>query len=257
MDLFPLSHVSTLLGVDPKTVRLWLQEAAVIAIPHPDDARQKCVTLAHIQHLAALHNRPLPAAFTASAPPAPTLPAPDVLSQLAQMQLHIFSLQEQVTRLSLALLHVSQGRLAPVAVAPAPTSTPSASPSAPATVILSDPPPPPPRPRPASRAVPLVCFTADGGYQVVDPDKGVLAFTPDSPQWFAWLATTTTFTFQGRQGTFTATRRLRQGKRLQSWNVYRCLHGRACTLYAGMTMTLTTARLEGLAQHLISRLAPL
>lgn len=248
MELFALSHVSTLLGVDPKTLRLWLQEAAVTAIPHPQDARQKCLSLSHIQQLAALHGRPLPAALTASPPPAPALPPPEGLSQLAQMQLQIFTLQEQVSRLSLALLQVSAGR-------PAPEATPSAPSAPPAVAVaLID---PSPRPRPASRAVPLVCFTADGAYQVVDPDKGVLPFAPDSPQWFAWLATTTTLTFQGRHGSFTATRRLRQGKRLQSWNIHRCLHGRSCTLYAGMTMTLTAARLEGLAQHLLSRLAPL
>jgi hypothetical protein len=103
----------------------------------------------------------------------------------------------------------------------------------------------------------MIAFTADGCYQVVDPNKGILALPPDSPQWFAWLASTNTLTFQGRHGSFTATRRLRQGKRLQSWNVYRCLHGRSCTLYAGTTMTLTTPRLEGLAQQLLTRLAPL
>ncbi len=103
----------------------------------------------------------------------------------------------------------------------------------------------------------MIAFTADGGYQVVDPDKGVLPLIPDSAQWFAWLASTTTLTFQGRHGSFTATRRSRRGKRVQSWTVYRCLHSRSCTLYAGMTMTLTTARLEGLAQQLLTRLAPL
>jgi hypothetical protein len=39
MDLFPLSHVGAILGIDPKTLRLWLHEAGLTAIPHPDDAR--------------------------------------------------------------------------------------------------------------------------------------------------------------------------------------------------------------------------
>ena len=104
MDLFPLSHVGALLGVDPKTLRLWLHEAGLTAIPHPDDARQKCLSLTHIQQVADIHGRPLPPAFTSSAAPPPSLPPLDVLSQLAQMQLQIFTLQEQVTRLSLALL---------------------------------------------------------------------------------------------------------------------------------------------------------
>jgi hypothetical protein len=251
MDLFPLSHVGALLGIDPKTLRLWLHEAALTAFPHPDDARQKCLTLTQIQQVADTHGRPLPPAFTASAAPPPSLPPPDVLAQLAQMQLQIFTLQEQVTRLSLALLQFSQGRPSPL-VAP-----PTASASPPTVAALPPVLDAPPRPRPSSRAVPLIAFTADGCYQVVDPDKGILPLTPDSPQWFAWLASTNTLTFQGRHGSFTATRRFRRGKRVQSWTVYRCLHSRSCTLYAGMTMTLTTARLEGLAQQILTRLAPL
>jgi len=252
VDLFPLSHVGALPGIDPKTLRLWLHEAALTAIPHPEDARQKCLSLTQVQHLADTHGRPLPPAFTASvAAPAPPLPPPDVLAQLAQMHLPIFTLQEQVTRLSLALLQVSHVRSSPP-LSPPPVSTPPGSVAAPPPVL--DPPPPP---RPASRAVPMLAFTADGCSQVVDPDKGVLALPPDSPQWFAWLASTTPLTFQGRHGSFPATRRFRRGKRVQSWNVSRCLHGRSCTLYAGMTMTLTTARLEGLAQQLLTRFAPL
>jgi hypothetical protein len=251
MNLFPLSHVGALLGVDPKTLRLWLHEADLTAIPHPDDARQKCLTLTQIQQLADPHGRHLPAAFAAEAAPPPSLPPPDVLSQLAQMQLQLFTLQEHVTRLSLALLQLSPLRSSPL-VPPPTVSTPSSGVVALPSVLDT-----PPAPRRSSRAVPMIAFTADGGYQVVDPDKGVLPLAADSPQWFAWLASTNTLTFQGRQDSFTATRRLRRGKRLQSWNVYRCLHGRSCTLSAGMTMTLTTARLEGRAQHLLTRLAPL
>lgn len=221
------------------------------AIPHPDDARQKCLSLTHIQQVAALHGRPLPPAFASSTAPPPPLPPPDVLSQLAQMQFQIFTLQEQITRLSLALLQISQ--LRPPPLVPPPTAS-SPSPTVAALPPVLDAPPPP---RPPSRAVPMIAFTVDGCYQVVDPDKGVLPLTPDSAQWFAWLASTNTLTFQGRHGSFTATRRLRRGKRVQSWNVYRCLHGRSCTLYAGMTMTLTAVRLEGLAQQLLTRLAPL
>jgi hypothetical protein len=251
MDLFPLSHVGALLGVDPKTLRLWLLEAGLTAIAHPDDARQKCLSLTQIQQVADTHGRRLPPAFLSSAAPPPSLPPPDVLSQLAQMQQQIFTLQEQVTRLSLALLHLSSARPSPL-LAP-----PIASAPAPTVVPLPPVPDAPPRPRPPSRAVPMIAFTVDGCYHVVDPDKGILPLTPDSPQWFAWLASTNTLTFQGRHGSFTASRRFRRGKRVQSWTVSRCLHSRSCTLYAGMTMTLTTARLEGLAQQLLTRLAPL
>lgn len=251
MDLFPLSHVGALLGIDPKTLRLWLHEAGLTAIAHPQDGRQKCLSLTQLQQVADTHGRPLPAAFRASATPPPAAPPLDVVSQLAQMQLQIFTLQEQVTRLSLALLQLSQGRSS-ASLAPVTASAPS--PEAPALPAVLE---APPAPRRRSRAVPMIAYTADGGYQVVDPDKGVLALAVDSAQWFAWLASTNTLTFQGRQGSFTATRRLRQGKRLQSWNVYRGLRGHTCTLYAGMTMTLTIARMEGLAQQLLTRLAHL
>jgi len=135
---------------------------------------------------------------------------------------------------------------------PPPVSTPISSVAALRSVPGASPPP-----RPLFRAIPIIAFTADGCSQVVDPDKGIPALTPDSPQWFAWLASTTILTFQGRHGSFTATRRFRRGKRVQIWNVSRCLHGRSCTLSAGMTMTVTAARLEGLARQLLTRFAPL
>lgn len=251
MNLFPLSQVGALLGVDPKTLRLWLHEAAVTPVPHPEDARQKCVSLSQIQQVADAHGRTLPTAFSASAVPLPPQPPPDVLAHLTQMQQQLFTLQEQVTRLSLALLQLAQGR--PSASLPPPTASPAPT----SVVALPASLEAPPAPARRSRAIPMIAFTAEGGYQVVDPDKGVLDLPADSAHWFAWLASTTTLTFQGRHGSFTATRRFRRGKRLQSWNVYRCLHGRSCTLYAGMTMTLTTARLEGLAQQLLTRLSPL
>ena len=71
MNLFPLSHVGALLGIDPKTLRLWLHEADLTAIPHPEDARQKCLSLTQIQQVADTHGRHLPPTFTSSAAPPP------------------------------------------------------------------------------------------------------------------------------------------------------------------------------------------
>jgi hypothetical protein len=138
MDLFPFSHVLAVLGIDPKTLRLWLLEAALTAVPHPDDARQKCLSLIQIQQMAAHHRRPLPPAFAASRAPPPSLPPPDVVSQLAQMQLQIFTLQEHVTRLSLALLQLSQGR--PSLPVPPPTASTPLPIVAPLPPILDAPP---------------------------------------------------------------------------------------------------------------------
>ena len=49
----------TMLGIDPKTLRHWLQQATMQFTAHPTDARLKCLTQAQVQQLATLHNRPL------------------------------------------------------------------------------------------------------------------------------------------------------------------------------------------------------
>jgi hypothetical protein len=85
----------------------------------------------------------------------------------------------------------------------------------------------------------------------------VLSLLPDSPAWFAWLSSLTAFTFEGLQGRFSATRKFRQGQRIQSWNVHRSLHGRSCNLYLGLTPTLTLARLEDIAAAVHARLSAL
>jgi hypothetical protein len=55
----------SMLGIDPKTLRHWLRQANMQVAPHPSDARLKCLTEAQVQHLAALHDRPLASALTA------------------------------------------------------------------------------------------------------------------------------------------------------------------------------------------------
>jgi hypothetical protein len=81
----------------------------------------------------------------------------------------------------------------------------------------------------------------------IAPDEGVLSGVPDSPAWFAWLSCLTAFSFESQQGRFSATRKFRQGERVQSWNVHCSMHGRSCTLYLGLTPTLTLARLQEIA----------
>jgi len=67
----------------------------------------------------------------------------------------------------------------------------------------------------------------------------------------------TAFTFEGQNGRFSATRKFRHGQRIQSWNVHRSLHGRSCTLYLGLTPTLTLARLQDMAAAIHARLTAL
>ena len=89
---------------------------------------------------------------------------------------------------------------------------------------------------------------------LICPEEGEIPIVPNSPEWFAWLSSLTSFTFQGQHGRFTATRKFRKGQRIQSWNIHRSLHGRSCTVYLGLTPTLTLARLEEMATTVQARL---
>ena len=86
------------------------------------------------------------------------------------------------------------------------------------------------------------------------PGVGVLPLVPDSPEWFAWLGSLTSFSFEDQRGHFSATRKFRHGERIQSWNVHRSLHGRSCNLYLGLTPTLTLARLQEMVIAVHARL---
>ena len=59
MTLLPLKQGCALLGIDPKTLRHWMEQANLPVHPHPSDARIKCLTAEHLEQLAALHRRPL------------------------------------------------------------------------------------------------------------------------------------------------------------------------------------------------------
>jgi hypothetical protein len=274
MTLLPLTDCCRLLGIDPKTLRLWLQSANVFWTLHPSDARLKCLTPPQLHHLADLHSRPLPnplpiAAPTASPAQPPSTADRDLRHLLTHLQTQVATLQEQVTHLALALLRERAWRWeerlshpqAPLP--PSGTSTLVARHSPPDTgpSRLNDPTPKPAaapssptRSRSRSRALPLIEYGADGRYLVICPTQGVLSLTPDSPEWFDWLSSLTAFTFQGVHGRFSTTRKVRQGQRTQSWNAYRSLHGHSCTLYLGLTSHLTLAHLEDMATTFHARL---
>ncbi len=265
MTLLPLTDCCLLLGVDPKTLRLWLKCATLSCTVHPTDARLKCLTQPQLQHLATLHGRFLPEPLPTGAPRAPqaapsetrtfpgssTLPVADadLRPHLICLQTQVATLQEQVTHLALSLLRECQWRWHE-RPAPPPALLPS---SASATPPISAE-PSLPHPRARSRVLPLIDYGADGRYVAICPTQGLLALVPDSPAWFAWLSSLTAFTFQGAQGRFSTTRKLRKGQRTQSWGAYRSLHGRSCTLYLGVTSHLTLARLEEMAATMHARL---
>src|SRR5260370_16842734 len=60
MTLVPFTECCLQLGIDPKTLRLWLKTAQLSWCLHPTDARLKCLTHDQLQQVAALHDRRLP-----------------------------------------------------------------------------------------------------------------------------------------------------------------------------------------------------
>lgn len=271
MTLLPFTDCCLFLGVDPKTLRRWLQSAQLPFSLHLGDARLRCLTLSQLQHLADLHGRPLPnplplAPATTGSAPSPSVPlapsassASDLHNQLRHLQTQVAALQEQVTELALALLRErewrSQTRLSPQPASlplQATDDLPPAQHTSAPLPVANEPSSPPSRSR--SRALPLIQYGADGTYLAICPTQGILSLVPDSPEWFDWLSSLTAFTFQGAQGHFSTTRKVRQGQRIQAWNAYRSLRGRSCYLYLGQTRHLTVAHLEQMATTIYERL---
>src|SRR5438045_2179998 len=85
-------------------------------------------------------------------------------------------------------------------------------------------------------------------YQQVEHEQ-VLAV--ETPAWFAWLATASTFAFTSDNGTFTA-RKERAGNQRGGWywKAYRTQHGKHSSLYLGKAEALTLERLNAVAQAL-------
>src|SRR5690242_8208652 len=121
MTLIAQSVCSSLLGIDPKTLLRWLALAQISWLRSPTDARCRCLTPAHIQYLAHLHQRPLSAPLLEEAePPDPSSAddtrtahiedaSPSLISELreqvSQLQMTITTLQQQLIQLTLDLLH--------------------------------------------------------------------------------------------------------------------------------------------------------
>lgn len=108
-----------------------------------------------------------------------------------------------------------------------------------------------------SHVNPLIEYGAQGFYVAVCPHEGVLPITPDSPSWFDWLASLTSFRFVGPAGRFTAYRDSDHGQRTRWWTAHRVIHGRRYKHYLGVTDRLTLTRLEQMAARLQSYLPSL
>lgn len=278
MTLLPLADGARLLGIHPKTLGQWLKTAHLPLAVHPTDARIRCVAHDHLLELARQHGRRLPELSAASGMPAvaaaPTSPQLDnaaglaVLAELREQvgQLHtqVATLQQQLTGLALHVLHERTAgyeqrlqSLEALLAAPQEALLPS-QPLAVAAPLVAPSPAPAPRLLPVevrarSRVTALIEYGAGGEYVAVCPRQGVLALVPDSPAWFDWLASLTSFRFLGPAGRFSACRASEKGQYTRRWAARRLFHGHDLWHYLGVTDRLTLACLQEAAAALQAR----
>jgi hypothetical protein len=290
MTTIPLTACCTMLGIDPKTLRHWLHQAQMPLHVHPTDARIKCLTSEQVQQLAGVHARPfaLPEALAPSplvlSSPLSAEEAPadaglalvqrphcqsetDLLKKLASLETHVTTMQQQLAQLALELLQERteryEQRLQTLEALIQPTERPEALPQALQTmgpqtqrekVTGKERRLHPAEIRARSRLLPLIEYGAAGTYVVICPQEGELHLTPDSSEWFDWLATLSSFRFVGKQGRFSAYRKGRMSRR---WSAYRTIHQHDYQHYLGITDHLTIDCLEQMAAKLQSYMAAL
>ncbi len=263
MTILSVTDCCRLLAIDPKTLRHWLAQAQLTLQPHPTDARLKGVTGEQLLLLANAHRRMLPALSEERPAPAPTGPPPepplppellDLLQTLTALPAQIAALQQQLAELMQVLhppplpppvtaCHACDG----AAGVGAPTPAKAAGRSRPCASSATK------RPRPPAHVLPLVEYGTQGHYVVICPKHGLLPFEPDTPAWFAWLATLSSFRFVGKQGRLTAHR---ESQRLPkaAWRAHRKIRNHTYNQRLGQTEGLTIAVLEQAAAALHAHL---
>src|SRR5260221_1609 len=76
----------------------------------------------------------------------------------------------------------------------------------------------------------------------------------DTSDWYAWLMTASTFTFQSEHGTFTARKEPAGSRRGgEYWKAYRRRHGKLYRVYLGKSEELTLEQLQSMAVVLASK----
>jgi hypothetical protein len=255
MTFVSVAQASRRLGIDAKTLRRWLTDAPLPLQSHPHDGRKKGVSSDHLHVLARLHQRsltPLPEGPPVSLPggmPELSVALLALPERFDVLQAQIAALQQQVadlTRLmtqhepepAIPLAPLQQSRTAkrpPKPTSPAPRSCPAAKPP-------SKPP----------RVLPRVECGREGRYIVICPKQGLLSLEPDTPEWFAWVATQSSFRFVGKLGRFTAHHEWRVPK--GAWRAHRHLRNHSYTLRLAPSQELTIAVLEQAAEALQAHL---
>ncbi len=252
MTLISLTDGCRLLAIDSKTLRRWLAQAQLPLQPHPGDARLKGMTADQLRLLATAHHRSLPALPEELAAPAPTghppEPSPlppellDLLQPLRALPAQIAALQQQVADLTRLLRQHEHLSATPVVPTPPPRA--SSRPPKPASKPLHK----------SAHVIPRVEHSGEGHYVVICPQRGVLPFEPDSPDWFAWLDIVSSFRFVGKAGHFTAhheSLRVPHG----AWRAHRNIRNHTCILRLAPSHDLTIAVLEHTAAALQAHLS--
>ncbi len=183
-----------------------------------------------------------------------TLPDADLRERLVQMEAQLATLQAQLTDLALHLLQEREQRTEHrlLALEAQLTSTGEHAPHV--LSIPYQPEIPPFTCHPAekrTRLIPLIEYGARGRYVLICPKEGELRITPDSPEWFAWLASLSSFRFVGQSGRLSA-RRGYNHRPNRGWYAQRTIHQHYHSKYIGGSEHITTARLEQIAADLPS-----
>jgi hypothetical protein len=228
-----------LFAIDPKTLRQWVAQAELSLHPHPVDARIKCLSREQVDILARLHDRPLP--FADASPSPAEMRDQQILAvllvplqnRLAQLEAQVATLRTQLTDLTLQLLREHEQRTEERAL----TVT--------SQVVL----PSFSRHVTEKRLIPLIEYGARGRYVLISPEEGELSIIPDSPEWFEWLASLSSFRFVGQSGRFSARRGFSQRPN-RGWYAQRTIHRQFRGKYIGVSEHVTLARLEHIAAEL-------
>ena len=260
MTLLSLTDCYRLLAIDAKTLRRWLAQAQLTPQSHPGDARITGLTGEQLRLLATAHHRslpPLPGELPALAPSGPAhepSPLPPellaLLQQLRTLPAQLAAVEHQLAGLTQLLhappllasqAHQGQARVRSRPSAPAPARARS-------TAAVAT-----PRSRPPAHVLPLVEYVADEHYVVICPTHGLLPLQPDTPAWFAWLTSLSSFRFVGKQGRLTAHREVQRVPGA-AWRAHRKLRHHTYNLHLAPTAGLTIAVLEQAAAALQAHL---
>jgi hypothetical protein len=253
MTAVPFTQVASMLAVDAKTLRQWLKRSHLSLHQSPTDARVKCLTTEQVHLLATLHGRVLPDAPVPSGSESSEIsltPFHDanLHEKLTQLEAQVESLQAQIAHLALQLLSERASRTEQrlLTLETFLTSTgehPLQRPSQVQQQALPEALHPTEKRTPL---IPLIAYSASGSYVLICPNAGELSIVPDSPEWFAWLASLASFRFMGRLGRFSA-RRGYNRRPNRCWYAQRQIHQRNYSKYIGVSEHITTDRLEQIA----------